>query len=215
MEYYALVGNGDTDEGVVDEIRSASVVIGVDRGALWLLDHGIVPKIAVGDFDSVSNKELGRIQKECGDVRIHPAQKDKTDMELAIDVAQSLMPKGEIRMYGALGKRIDHTLGNIGLLEKCASQNMPAEIIDTHTRLYLVDQQAIVQNDGKYHYMSIMPITQTAVVSLSGVRYPITNTIIRRNSTLGVSNEITGNEAIVAVHKGKVLIVQTKESVSS
>lgn len=209
MNYYALVGNGDKDEKMCDEMRGASVIIGVDRGALWLLEHGIMPTIAVGDFDSVSENELKRIYGGCKDVRVYPVDKDKTDMELAIDVVQSLKEKGEIRMYGALGKRIDHTLGNIGLLERCTQLGRQATLIDTSTKICLVDQRIEVQNDGKYHYMSILPITQTAVVSLSGVRYPVKQKIIRRNSTLGVSNEIINNKAVVVVHKGKVLVIQT------
>lgn len=211
MEYYALVGNGDKDEGVCGEIRGASIIIGVDRGALWLLEHGIVPTIAVGDFDSVLENELERIHSGCKDVRVYPVDKDKTDMELAIDVAQSLKGKGEIRMYGALGKRIDHTLGNIGLLERCMELGYQAKIVDASTMLCLVDQRVAVQNNGKYHYMSILPITQTAVVSLSGVQYPVKRKMICRNSTLGVSNEIIENKAIVAVHTGKVLVIQTRK----
>lgn len=35
----------------------ASFVIGVDRGALTLVEHGICPDIAIGDFDSVTESK--------------------------------------------------------------------------------------------------------------------------------------------------------------
>ena len=38
-----------------------TVFIGADRGALHLLQNGIVPHEAVGDFDSVSKSEYEKI----------------------------------------------------------------------------------------------------------------------------------------------------------
>lgn len=211
MNYYALVGNGDKDEGMCDEIRSASIVIGVDRGALWLLEHGIVPAIAVGDFDSVSQKEMERIKTECADVRVYPAEKDKADMELAIDVAQSLYPKGEARIFGALGKRIDHTLGNIGLLEHCYVIGMPAEVVDEQSRIRYIKTIHTIKRDKRYPYLSVIPVGKSASVTMQGVQYPVDHKIFYRSSTLGISNRIISAEAVIMVHKGSVLIINSRD----
>ncbi|HIY93164.1 MAG TPA: thiamine diphosphokinase, partial [Candidatus Companilactobacillus pullicola] len=37
--------------------------VGADRGSLYLLEQGIIPDIAIGDFDSISKKEQ-RLLKE-------------------------------------------------------------------------------------------------------------------------------------------------------
>lgn len=211
MKYFALVGNGEKDEGICDEIIRASVVIGVDRGALWLLEHGITPTIAAGDFDSVSKNEMERIRKECADVRVYPAQKDKTDMELAIDVAQSLYPKGEARIFGALGKRIDHTLGNIGLLEHCHVIGMPAEVVDEQSRIRHIKTIHTIKRDKRYPYLSVIPVGKSASVTMQGVQYPVTNRVFYRSSTLSISNRITSTEAVITVHRGSVLVINSRD----
>lgn len=39
-------------------------IIGADRGALFLISHGYIPDIAVGDFDSVSPEAFQDIQSK-------------------------------------------------------------------------------------------------------------------------------------------------------
>lgn len=39
--------------------------IGVDRGTLFLLEQGITPAKAFGDFDSVTEEELRELKENC------------------------------------------------------------------------------------------------------------------------------------------------------
>ena len=55
--------------------------IGVDAGALKIIDQGLPIKMAVGDFDSLNEEDLKRIT--CP-IERHPIMKDETDSELAI-----------------------------------------------------------------------------------------------------------------------------------
>ena len=54
MTKVVLVAGGQLEELPSD----ADVWVGVDRGSLHLIEQGIVPDLAVGDFDSVSSQEL-------------------------------------------------------------------------------------------------------------------------------------------------------------
>ena len=65
---------------VVPKIENCDY-IGVDAGALKIIDQGFPIKMAVGDFDSLSEEEFKRIT--CPIDR-HPIMKDETDSELAI-----------------------------------------------------------------------------------------------------------------------------------
>ena len=60
--------------------------ITADRGALRLLELGITPQVAVGDFDSLSTTELKRVQTQVADIRYAVADKDETDTELALNL---------------------------------------------------------------------------------------------------------------------------------
>ena len=77
--------------------------IGVDHGVEELLKQGITPKFAIGDFDSLQNRQT----LENLNIQILPERKDVTDTHAAIDY---LLSKGydEIEIYGVTGGRLDH-----------------------------------------------------------------------------------------------------------
>ena len=79
--------------------------IGVDHGVEELLKQGITPKFAIGDFDSLQNRQT----LENLNIQILPERKDVTDTHAAIEYAIS---KGydEIELYGVTGGRLDHFL---------------------------------------------------------------------------------------------------------
>ena len=57
---YAVVCAGGPESEIADLTEfhhEDTVFIGADRGALHLLEKGIIPHEAVGDFDSVSKSE--------------------------------------------------------------------------------------------------------------------------------------------------------------
>ncbi len=68
--------------------NEADVVIGADRGALALANHGIYPDVAIGDFDSVTESELNQIRSCSKHYQDFDAiDKDYTDTELAFHTA--------------------------------------------------------------------------------------------------------------------------------
>lgn len=60
-----IFAGGRIDPDVLQDIQADDVLIGADRGALFLVEHGIRPHLAVGDFDSVSPEELDNIKQNC------------------------------------------------------------------------------------------------------------------------------------------------------
>ena len=80
----------------------ASFVIGVDRGALTLVEHGICPDIAIGDFDSVTESEFAKIKDSALELVQLPSEKDETDTEVALNVAMT-KEATDVRIYGSLG----------------------------------------------------------------------------------------------------------------
>ena len=61
--------------------------IGVDSGALLLMEAKIPMRFAVGDFDSMTEDEFQRLQGACQIIR-HPVQKNETDSELAVSLCK-------------------------------------------------------------------------------------------------------------------------------
>ncbi len=87
------------------------VVIAADGGADEALRLGLHVDLLVGDMDSVSPSSLEAVEAAGGRVVRHPADKDATDLELALDEA---LASGADRVVvaGATEGRLDFVLGN-------------------------------------------------------------------------------------------------------
>ena len=122
---FAVVCAGGPATEVVDLTQYAvgeTVFIGADRGALYLLEKGIIPQEAVGDFDSVSEEEYERIKTSVERVGQYHSEKDETDIELAVERALSYNPK-QIILTGVTGGRLDHMESALHLLYRLQMAN--------------------------------------------------------------------------------------------
>ncbi|MBB3906210.1 thiamine diphosphokinase [Anoxybacteroides rupiense] len=183
--------------------------IGVDRGVLTLLQAGIRPTKAFGDFDSISKQELEYIQTMLKDLDIWPSEKDKTDMEIALDwVAEQQADR--IRIFGATGGRIDHLLGNIQLLAKYIAQ--PIEIVDKQNVVTIHLPGTYSVEKDRHHYISFIPISyEVKGITLKGFKYPLENCHIQLGSTLCISNELIQSFGTFSFSEGILMMVRSKD----
>lgn len=205
----AIVGSGTLSEQFLKAIRKNDFIIGVDRGAAWLLDHGITPQVAIGDFDSVTKKELAQIKKSIQTVKLYPADKDFTDMELAVQYALKEKP-GEVVIYGGSGTRADHTLGTFHLLEHFLNAGIAGRLIDEHNEVRLVAGMQKMQK-GSFQYISVLPFSESATISLTGFLYEVSRLPLKRGQTRGISNEFAKSKGIIDVHEGIVWVIQSRD----
>ena len=126
-----VVVNGQfaREERLLAILDSADCVIAADGGANWLAMHQRTPDRIVGDMDSVDPALLARLAESGCHVVRFPAHKDETDAELALAAAAALAP-AEIVILGALGGRIDHTLGNLSLLSMPVLHGIAVSVFD-------------------------------------------------------------------------------------
>ena len=118
--------------GVVDErslrgqtLLGAAAVIAADGGVDLAHALGLHVDVVVGDLDSASPAGLARAEAAGARIVRHPAEKDATDLELALDEAVALDPR-RIVVVGGAGGRLDHLLG--GLLLLAAEQYADFEV---------------------------------------------------------------------------------------
>lgn len=125
-------------------IDKCDYVIAADSGCECLSKYGIVPDILVGDFDSINKNILVNEKKLVKEIKQFPPEKDYTDTEIAIIEAEK---KGvdKIYLFGATGSRIDHMLGNIGLILTYKKKNIIIEMLDDNNRMYLADKHMILK----------------------------------------------------------------------
>ena len=166
--------------------------IGVDRGALILIQHDITPKLAVGDFDSVTDKER-MLLVETLNVNPVEAEKDDTDLALALDYF--------IVAVQILEKPVYH-LGNVIL-----------RIIDAQNEIqYLPQGQHIVSRDESYQYVSFIPVIYPVTITLQHFKYELFNQTLALGSTLTVSNELNEERGKVIIDNGSLLMIRSKNA---
>lgn len=198
-----IFGNGELHNNFLKEVRPHDFIIGVDRAAYWLLSRGVTPAVAIGDFDSTTKEEFASITKSIKIVKTYKQEKDFTDMELAIRYAKKIHPKETI-VFGATGRRLDHTLANLHLLESQI-------LIDSHNRIRWISRGKTIIEKSSYRYVSILPDTKSITISLTGFRYDISRKVIKKGTSLGVSNELVGGKGIIQIFSGRAWVIESND----
>jgi len=206
-----IVCNGTLYPRIITEIQKTDFIIGVDRAAFWLIKHGVVPHVAIGDFDSTNRGELEQIQKFIPTVKKYSPEKDFTDTELALNYAIKKKPSSVI-VYGASGTRLDHTMGTLHLLERCQKLGIPAVFRDQTNEVLIVGRGRTILNKREgSRYVSVLPITHSIQITLAHFKYEITQKTIIRGQTIGISNEFSGRKATITVHRGLAFVIQSRD----
>ncbi len=207
-----IIGSGTIKKTKIIKTYStfSDYIICADGGASYALRENIKPNLILGDLDSIDNDDLDVIRKENINIKKYPTNKDKTDMELAIEEALKAGAK-EITMMGAIGTRLDHTMCNIMLLYPLLKRNIKAKIVDENNVIYMINKRIKI-NKNKKKYISIIPLFSNIYgVSTKGFKYEVKNQEFKLFSTLGISNELLEDEGEINIDKGICLVINSKD----
>ncbi|HIZ17253.1 MAG TPA: thiamine diphosphokinase [Firmicutes bacterium] len=218
----------------LDIISKGDFIICADGGRCHAEKMGIIPDVILGDFDSSPEMADGDIENVFSAKQIEnlddfnnrnigaklltkpeiirlPAEKDDTDTAAAIKLG---LDRGcrEFYIFGGIGGRIDHTIGNIVLLKYLADNGCRGIIVGDNAEMSMIKDGSVELKRKKYKYLSVLAFGGDAEsVTLSGVKYPLQDYNLANNYPLGVSNEITEDTAQISVNRGTLLIIQTME----
>lgn len=196
-----LLLNGEVaDRGLARRLaRRCALLVCADGGARHARSLGFVPDVVVGDMDSLP-RPLPRAWARtafCCDF-----DEDSSDFEKALDFAARA---GCRRLYvaGLFGGRLDHALVNLALARRSGER----------MRVVLADRGlATLLGPGRYRLgcrrgelLSLLASTETAKVSISGVRYPLRRAALKPGGR-GLSNAALGPVSL-AVHAGRVWLM--------
>lgn len=206
-----IVSGGDWADEYLDHIQPGDLLIGADRGALMLIERGLRPDIAVGDFDSVSALDAERIRDCSGRVdSCDPVDKNYTDTDLAFELALNERPS-EIVILGATGGRMDHTLANVQLLIRALHHQVACSIRDRNNYIQLTGSRLVVEDRG-FTYVSLIPATmEVSGVTLEGFAYPLENATLRQGQSLAVSNQLADARGTVSIESGLLFVIQSRD----
>lgn len=186
-------------------------IAAADGGGRHLARWGVTPHLLVGDLDSLSLREALRLQKLGVKIERHPVDKDETDLELALRAAQA---EGctQVVIIGALGGRLDHTLGNLLLLQNPRFAAMDLQLDDGVERVFIIRSKAeIVGKAGDT--VSLLAVSRPVEgIFTSGLRYPLTGETLSPGETRGISNVMEADAAQVEHTGGALVCIHTRKN---
>ncbi len=192
-------------------IGSRDLVLAADSGYDHALALDIAVDVLVGDLDSISPTGLAHARASGVEIEKHPADKDSTDLELAMTAAVD-RDAASIAIYGGEGGRIAH------LLTVALSQSNPrwaTNDVSWHTRTGIVrtatQQHAVALTCAVGDAVTLAPNGEACGVTTEGLRWALNNACLDSGSTLGVSNEATSTAVRVELRDGAVLVIHEEE----
>lgn len=201
-----LFVNGEMRDAraVQKTLTGEELLVGVDGGTRHLLNLGYFPHLVIGDLDSLSRQQLGLLAREGVTIHQYPAEKDETDLELALQETHQMGIR-EIVIIAALGGRLDQTLGNLLLLTSPDYQDCLIRLFDGEEEVF------IIRHDGEIHgragdVISLIPLSRCVQgVKTEGLKYPLKGETLWMDRSRGISNEMLIDHACVCVEDGLLL----------
>jgi len=191
---------------ITKEINKDNIIIAADSGADSLWQYKITPNYLIGDLDSINHKALNFWINKNVVIERHPANKDFTDAKLALTKAIKLKAT-KIIFLGCLGgKRVDHLLGSIGLLDECANLNIEAYLKDDYQTISLLKKSTTI--NGKAGDMFSLQAYGGTVkhLSITGSKYTLKNYSLKTGDTLTLSNEFHDKRVKIEFKCGRLLL---------
>lgn len=192
----------DKNENIKKYIDSDTFVVCADCGYVYAKEHNISADVLVGDFDSMDKPQKGGFE-----IVTHPVEKDATDSQLCIDV---ICEKNitECLLFGALGgKRFDHAVANLQLLEYALNKGVKLKIIDYLTEVFLLDGGKAEIEGEIGDTVSVFALDCAEGLSYEGLKYELTGGRLTRDNPYCVSNSMVCKKAKISLKKGKIIII--------
>lgn len=212
LDTYVLVVGGSPEPSGAELLRAlaadAQAVVAVDHGLDALLTAGVYCDLFCGDADSVGVRARGAVRaaergdaSRVGAVKRYDPHKDDTDLGLALRAVSSRWPATALVCSCLTGGRPDHALAALGRLSSW--QGPHAYLVEDDFVARVLHAPASWDVCGYAGAtFSFVPLSASAIVSESGMRWNLDHKEVPLLGDLGVSNVIEGQCATFVVHEG-------------
>ena len=187
--------------------RSGALVIAADSGISHVHALGLVAALLIGDLDSATSESIERARNEGTVVDEHSADKDETDLALALGAARAARVI-HATVLGVGGGRTDHLFANALLLAQVSYADL---IIDARfgPDVLSVVRARTTLTGSPGDLVTLLAVGGTANgVTTSGLRWQLSSEQLEPGSSRGVSNEMIAAEAVIEIESGVLLAIQ-------
>lgn len=200
-----LVANGQvTWTGpLVRRVEHATAVFAADGGANALARIGVRPEAVIGDLDSIR----AGVRRWIGEERmlVRPDQ-DRTDLDKALEELLDHQGLPGLTVLGALGGRLDHAMGNLGLLASRAAGERLLYLDTASRTLAVTGSTALAAVPGEtWSFWTFDPAVR---VSLAGVRWPVEDRPLGVLTRPSLSNEANADTVRIRVDGGAAVVLR-------
>jgi thiamine pyrophosphokinase len=207
-EVVVVVAGGEAPPfDAVRDVPPGAVVIAADGGLEHARALGLEVAGAVGDFDSASPADVTAAEAAGARIERHPAAKDATDLELALDAALALRPERVVVLAG-VGVRLDHLLSAFLLLAAARYAEVELDARIGRARAHVVHDRRVLSGvPGEL--VTLLPVHGPARgVHTDGLAYPLDGETLEAGSSRGVSNLFAAEQATISLEHGVLVAVR-------
>jgi thiamine pyrophosphokinase len=192
------------------DVPAGAPVVAADAGVEHARALGLAVSVAVGDFDSAAPEAIAAVEAAGARIVRHPADKDATDLELALDEAFALGARRIVVLAGS-GGRLDHELATLLLLASPRYASVEVDAWVGPSRVHVVRGERELSGAAG-ELLTLLPVHGPAVgVTTEGLVYPLRGETLEAGSSRGMSNEFAAAEAGVTLRAGVLLAIRPAE----
>jgi thiamine pyrophosphokinase len=191
-------------------LEQVDLLIAADGGANALFQIDLLPQLVIGDLDSLSSETRLWLEANHVEIQRFPAEKDETDLELALLLAAQRGAE-RITVLAAFGGRWDQSLANMALLALPELEHRDVRLVDQTQQAFLISGERTIEGTVG-DTLSLLPLGGFAHgVSTHGLYYPLYEASLHYARARGISNVIIEMPAKVTVREGLLLAVHTPQ----
>lgn len=182
------------------ELSDAELFIAADDGANRAKELGFQPDVIIGDLDSytVTGNEKALVIKD--------EDQETNDLEKALAYALKRSARSAI-VFGATGKRLDHTLKNLSVLLQFDSRFNSVVFVDDYAEV------KVIHSPYKELFeigtiISLFPLSgKVEGITTQGLKYPLHDEVLENGVRDGSSNEAAEETVEITFKKGDLLML--------
>lgn len=188
-------------------IPPGTPVVAADGGLEYARSLGLDVTLAVGDFDSATADTVSAAEAAGTRVERHPAAKDVTDLELALEAALGFSPERILVLAGG-GGRLDHLAAELLLLASPRWTGVELDAEVGRALVHVVRSERVVTG-WPGELVTLLALHGPAHgVRTEGLEYPLRGETLEPGSTRGVSNVLVASQARISLERGVLLAVR-------
>lgn len=203
MKKCYIFAGGDFD-GFFDKIKKDDLIIGADKGYTYIEKIGLKPDLIIGDFDSSNVPDFNK------KIILNP-QKDVTDLYAGLEIAFKKGYKDTI-IYGGLGGRLSHTIGNIKIMEEFIKKGVNICLKSKNIMVFAIDKNFREEKFTEGLYISLFALTnEVKDLNLINLKYELKDFTLKNDDHIGISNEGVKKTFEIKFSSGILLVIYEKK----